>query len=88
VLISRNPSRPISLASTPDVLDQTPDFLPEFNSIFDKKYETEREKWKWHEREIRMILEDCIRRAREAYSIRIYVDALDGCGNGAALTAG
>jgi len=69
------------------ILDQIPDLLPEFNSIFDK-CETEGEKWKWHERELRMILEDCTRRAPEAYSIRIYVDALDECGNGVALTAG
>jgi hypothetical protein len=38
----------LSLSLLYQILDQIPDLLPEFNSIFDKKCETEGEKWKWH----------------------------------------
>ena len=44
------------------ILDQIPDLLPELNSIF-KECETKGksgEKWKWHEGELRTILEDYI----------------------------
>jgi len=69
------------------ILDQIPELLPEFSSIFKKKCETEGEpgeKWKWHEGELRTILKDYIWRTPETYLIRIYVDALDECGDGAA----
>jgi ankyrin repeat protein len=69
------------------ILDQIPELLPEFSSLFKKKCETEGkpgEKWKWHEGELRIILKDYIWRAPEAYLIRIYVDALDECGEAVA----
>src|SRR5271155_4172669 len=69
------------------ILDQIPELLSEFSSIFKKKCETEGkpgEKWKWHEGELRTGLKDCIWRAPEAYLIRIYVDALDECGDAVA----
>lgn len=80
----QKPPLGLSLSLLYQILDQIPDLLPEFNSIFDKKCETEGEKWKWHKGELRTILEDYIRRAPEAYSIRTYVDALEKCGNGVA----
>ena len=69
------------------ILDQIPELLREFSSVFKKRCETEGkpgEKWKWHEGELRTILKDYIWRAPEAYLIRIYVDALDECGEGVA----
>ena len=69
------------------ILDQIPELLREFSSVFKKRCETEGkpgEKWKWHEGELRTMLKDYIWRAPEAYLIRIYVDALDECGEGIA----
>jgi NACHT domain len=69
------------------ILDQIPELLPEFSSIFKKKCEIEGEpgeKWKWHEGELRTILKDYIWHTPETYLIRIYVDALDECGDGIA----
>jgi hypothetical protein len=65
------------------ILDQIPEVLREFSSVFKKRCETEGkpgEEWKWHEGELRTILKDYIWRAPETYLIRIYVDALDECG--------
>lgn len=65
------------------ILDQIPDWLSEFSSIYKKRCETEGkpgEKWKWHETELQNFLKDSVPRTSKEYSIRIYVDALDECG--------
>ncbi|KAF7511627.1 hypothetical protein GJ744_003790 [Endocarpon pusillum] len=65
------------------ILDQIPHLLSDFSSIFKKRCETEGEpgkKWEWHVTELRNFLGNSIPRASKAYSIRIYVDALDECG--------
>ena len=62
------------------ILDQIPDWLSEFSSIFKKRCENEGEKWEWHVDELRKFMEDSIRRTSKAHLIRIYVDALDECG--------
>jgi ankyrin repeat protein len=65
------------------ILDQIPDWLSEFSFIFKKRCETEGtpgEKWEWHVDELRKFMEDSILRTSKAHLIRIYVDALDECG--------
>jgi len=64
-------------------LNQIPDLLSEFTSIFKKKCENEGkpgQKWEWHPTELRDFLQNSIPHISKAYSIRIYVDALDECG--------
>ncbi len=65
------------------ILEQIPDLLSEFNSLFKKKRETlgePREKWEWHVAELQNFLEASVPRVSEVFSIRIFVDALDECG--------
>ncbi|KAJ9660151.1 hypothetical protein H2201_007058 [Coniosporium apollinis] len=65
------------------VLDQIPELLSKFYSIFKKKCETQGEPgkdWEWHVTELRKFLEDTILDASKACSIRLYIDALDECG--------
>ncbi|KAI9860493.1 MAG: hypothetical protein M1813_006152 [Trichoglossum hirsutum] len=57
--------------------------LSEFQPIFRKKRETESH-WIWHERELQDFLESTVARISREYSIRIFVDALDECGEKAA----
>lgn len=65
------------------VLDQIPELLSKFYSIFKKKCETQGEPgktWEWHVTELQKFLEDTILNASKACSIRLYIDALDECG--------
>ena len=65
------------------LLDQIPDWLSEFSSIFKKRCKTEGEpgeKWEWHVDELRKFMEDSILCTSKTHLIRIYVDALDECG--------
>jgi ankyrin repeat protein len=64
-------------------LDQIPELLSEFTSIFKKRCEAEGkpgQQWEWHVMDLRKFLEDSIPHASKSYSIRIYIDALDECG--------
>ncbi|KAH0538071.1 hypothetical protein FGG08_005333 [Glutinoglossum americanum] len=66
------------------ILDQVPNLLSEFSSIFKERCKTKGEpgrKWEWHVAELQEFLETFILRISRAYSIRIYVDALDECGD-------
>jgi ankyrin repeat protein len=65
------------------ILDQIPEFLSEFTSIFTKKREAQGRpgaQWEWHVAELRNFFGDSIAQAKTTYSIEIYVDALDECG--------
>jgi energy-coupling factor transporter ATP-binding protein EcfA2 len=69
------------------ILDQIPDSLPGLISTLKKRRETQGEpgkKWNWHAAELRTFLKDAILRVSRTHSIRIYVDALDECGEEAA----
>lgn len=70
------------------ILDQIPEFLSDFTSIFKKRCEAEGkpgEKWEWHLMELRKFFQDSIAHANKSHSIQIYVDALDECGEETAI---
>lgn len=65
------------------ILDQIPNSLPELISTFKKNCETQGmpgEKWNWNEMQLQDFLKDAILRVSKTHSMRIYVDALDECG--------
>lgn len=69
------------------ILQQVPELLSTFSSIFEKRCETQGkigEKWHWHERDLEDFFRIHIAGASKAYKMRIYVDALDECGKAAA----
>lgn len=62
--------------------------VSQFYPIFEKKIESEGEpdiEWVWHETELRKIFESALREALKTYTIWIFVDALDECGEEAAI---
>ena len=63
------------------ILTQIPSLLSEFQPIFQKKLETQGEPekdWNWHENELKEFFKSSI--AEKRYRIRIFIDALDECG--------
>ncbi len=69
------------------ILQQVPELLLRFSSIFQKKCETQGkigEKWHWHERDLEDFFKIHVAGAAKTYKMRIYVDALDECGKAAA----
>ena len=62
------------------ILDQVPQLLSAFNSMFQRKAAVlgqYGEHWKWHEAELRDFLRNMSLQATELPQIRIYIDALD-----------
>jgi len=69
------------------ILQQVPELLLKFSSIFQKRCETQGEigkKWHWHERDLEDFFKIHVAGAAKTYKMRIYVDALDECGKAAA----
>ncbi len=69
------------------ILQQVPELLLRFSSIFQKECETQGkigEKWHWHERDLEDFFKIHVAGAAKTYKMRIYVDALDECGKAAA----
>ena len=67
---------------------QIPDLLETLTSLYKKKCETEGrfgENWNWHEKELRDFFSSYFPNLAEAYKVRIYIDALDECGEDAAI---
>ncbi|KAF2793702.1 purine and uridine phosphorylase, partial [Melanomma pulvis-pyrius CBS 109.77] len=65
------------------ILNQVPKLLHEFTSIFKNKCDTEGEpgtNWDWHQTELRDFLQSSIPPVSKVRPIRIYIDALDECG--------
>ena len=65
------------------ILDQIPELLSEFSSIFRKRRESEGEpgkQWNWHAAELKNFFNTALPRIPKTYTIQIYVDALDECG--------
>jgi ankyrin repeat protein len=63
------------------ILFQIPHLLSEFQSIFQKKLKTQgnpEKDWNWHEKELQDFFKSNI--AEKGYRIRIFIDALDECG--------
>ena len=70
------------------ILLQVPVLLLKFASLFKSKCETEGDfgtKWDWHEKELKKFLSKDIVEVADKYQIRIYVDALDECGEDVAI---
>ncbi len=70
------------------ILLQVPVLLHKFASLFKKKCENEGEfgtKSDWHERELKQFLSKDVVEVAGQYRIRIYVDALDECGEDVAI---
>ncbi|KAI9857892.1 MAG: hypothetical protein M1813_008007 [Trichoglossum hirsutum] len=69
------------------ILIQIRPLLSKFYLVFKKKLESEGvpgKDWVWHERELQDFLELAVTSASKSCSIRIFVDALDECGEKAA----
>lgn len=69
------------------LLDQHPESLSVFTTIFKKKCDGEGTyglKWEWHQAELQHHLQGFISSLTNTRPVRIYVDALDECGEGAA----
>ena len=70
------------------ILLQVPVLLLKFASLFRNKCENEGEfgkKWDWHEKELKQFLSKDIVEVADKYRVRIYVDALDECGEDVAI---
>ena len=69
------------------IIQQVPSLLLELTYIFKRRCETDGvsgEKWNWHERELQEFFESAVVEAAKTEEVRIYVDALDECGEQAA----
>ncbi|KAI9892636.1 MAG: hypothetical protein M1814_001329 [Vezdaea aestivalis] len=70
------------------LLPQTPDLLRDFNSIYQRRCDTEgqfEEKWKWDVSELKKFIKHHVMQSSQRYQIRAYIDGLDECGTEAAL---
>ena len=66
---------------------QIPDILAKLTSLFKMKCETLGDfgdKWTWHEKELQRFFDMHVTRVAERHKIRMYIDALDECGEEAA----
>ena len=71
------------------IVQQVPSLLLELTQIFKRRRETDGdfgEKWTWHERELQEFFESAVVEAAKTEAIRVYVDALDECGEQAATS--
>lgn len=65
------------------LLQRVPTFLSSFSALFQKKCATQGkfgEKWYWQEPELRSLLQEHILTASRTCEIKLYIDALDECG--------
>jgi len=70
------------------LLDKVPHLLSDFVQTFRKKCDTAGrpgEKWEWHLTDLEGIFEASLPKILKRYSIRIFIDALDECGETAAV---
>lgn len=66
-----------------------PDLLKKLTLLYKKKCETEGSSgtdWVWHERELRSVFSSSLPNLAELYKVKIYIDALDECGEEVAIT--
>ena len=70
------------------LLEKIPEMLSKFSLMYEKKRDTKLgpgQALEWHERELRGFLDSYTTILPEAHPIRIYVDALDECGQDVAI---
>ena len=71
------------------IVQQVPSLLLELTHLFKRRCETDGppgEKWNWHEKELQEFFESAVVKAAKTEAIRVYVDALDECGEQAATS--
>ena len=71
------------------IVQQAPSLLLKLTQIFERRCDTDGmfgEKWVWHERELQEFFEFAVVEAAKTEAIRIYIDALDECGEQAATS--
>lgn len=67
---------------------QVPEILPDLTTIYTNRSEvagTFGEQWTWHEGELRQFFKEHVADAGRTYRIRLYIDALDECGEEVAV---
>src|SRR5947207_293860 len=70
------------------LLERTPNILSELNKTFNNKVRTvgePKKEWEWHPRELQDLLTASLAEVGKAYTVRIFVDALDECGEPVAV---
>lgn len=70
------------------LLEKVPEILSELTQTFKSKLETQGEPekdWKWHPMELQELLAASLLKVGNAHTLRIFVDALDECGEEAAV---
>lgn len=67
------------------IMKQIPDLCSKITSIFSKKCQTQGTRWEWNQNELQEIFLFHVVEAVKTYRIRIYIDALDECGEEAAV---
>jgi Ankyrin repeats (3 copies)/NACHT domain len=70
------------------LLEKVPEMLSELTQTFKSKLETQGEPekdWKWHPMELQELLAASLLKVGNAYTLRIFIDALDECGEEAAV---
>ena len=71
------------------ILQQVPDLLTEFASLYRQRCNTEGEqgqKWDWRERDLQDFFTSHVTEKAEKYTMRLYIDALDECGQDPAIS--
>lgn len=70
------------------LLQKMPELLAEFSSLYTERVKTEGEfgvNWSWHEKELRNFFKSSVVKAARTHKICLYIDALDECGEDAAV---
>ena len=70
------------------ILQQNRDLLSKFTSLYRKKCDTEGpcgNKWNWHGSQLQTFFKSSVVESAKTHQIRIYIDALDECGQDVAL---
>lgn len=66
------------------IMKRIPDFCSKITSIFHEKRQTQGNRWEWNQNELQEIFLFHVVEVVKTYQIRIYIDALDECGEEAA----
>ena len=71
------------------ILQQNPRLLTEFASLYRQRCDTEGQngqKWDWGERDLQKFFSSHIAKTAKTFAMRLYIDALDECGQDAAIS--
>ena len=71
------------------ILQQLPDLLMKFDSLYRERCDTEGkngQKWDWRERDLQNFFSPHVTETAKRFSMRLYIDALDECGQDPAIS--